>query len=284
MDFSESSLASSMTMRASPMSTLRTTLHFWMSKASVMAIVDLHTYTGWLPWEAKVAPARSRMVTQPALPSKQDLHFRCTSELVSSGLGPSSSSSTSSWKSSLTTADLSSKFLCRLALRAAHKNGFSLGLRKGAPVLPLSVTQPLAPSRRARPLTRMTCESLSSTGPSRTSKSSPCSSFLTVEAVAIFRSLVMMDSFSHLTYSCRILAKAGLRSPCFPNSLYTRETSSLLRPTCKPSTNLENWAADISPLPDEADLKISSTLCPNFRAAALRDSRACFVAVFTTER
>mmetsp|Transcript_74676 Transcript_74676/g.222730 ORF Transcript_74676/g.222730 Transcript_74676/m.222730 type:complete len:221 (-) Transcript_74676:1367-2029(-) len=220
MDFSASdcSCCPSTTTSASPMSTFLTTLQLAMSKTSVIAIVDLQTYTLGLV-DANVVPARSRSVSHPAEASLQAVIFRWTSEDDTSSRGPSSNSRTSSRWSGRTTLDSSSNLESRLASRATHKKGFSRCFRNGVPWVPLRVTHPVALSRRALPRTRMALVPASSLGPSRTSKSSPCSSFLRVFAVETSRPSVMATSFSHFVNSCRILAKPGLRNPCRPNSL-----------------------------------------------------------------
>mmetsp|Transcript_20759 Transcript_20759/g.64834 ORF Transcript_20759/g.64834 Transcript_20759/m.64834 type:complete len:296 (+) Transcript_20759:1004-1891(+) len=253
-----------------------------MSKISVIAIVDLQTYTFWLG-DAKVAPARSRNVNHPADASLQADIFRCTSEDEDSSRGPSNSSKTSSRWSARTTLDFSSNAESMLASRVAHRKGFSLLFRNGVPWLPLRVTQPVAPSRRALPRTRETLASTSSVGPSRTSKSSPCSSFRTAVAAETSKLFVIATSFSHFANSCKALAKPGLRKPCRPNSLKTSVISSFLRPLLEMLfTNFSKLAKVISPLPPETSSKSWSTLFLEVRALVRSTSRACFVAAFAT--
>mmetsp|Transcript_21567 Transcript_21567/g.42131 ORF Transcript_21567/g.42131 Transcript_21567/m.42131 type:complete len:312 (-) Transcript_21567:714-1649(-) len=271
-------------MSASPMETFRTTLHFLMSNSSVIAMVDLQTYTSPL-CEAKVEPAVSLIVTQPWMGSLDVPTLRCTSEETASSRGPSSNSKTSStWRSRIF-ADASSNFWYIVAFPAAQRNGFSRDFKEAGPMPTLRVTQPSIPSRTARPRTRFTCASPSSLGPSRTSNSSPCSSFRMTADVPTLKSEVIGVSFSHFVNSCSALAKPGFLKPWRPNSLKTNETSCFVRGLPgKLSTNLTNMASVTSGFPLDTKSNSSSTLLPEALADERSTSRACFVADFTTPR
>mmetsp|Transcript_63794 Transcript_63794/g.167051 ORF Transcript_63794/g.167051 Transcript_63794/m.167051 type:complete len:327 (-) Transcript_63794:3025-4005(-) len=264
---------------ASPTSTFRTTLQPSMLKTSVMAIVDLHTKSVELA-AARDAPAASRSVRKPSIPSLLARARTTTSNATASDRGPSSSSRTSSFASFRRTAELALNSACSSASPVAHRNGFSLGFRKGVPWLPFRVTQPLVPSLRARPRTRCTWVLASVSGPSTTSKSSPCSSFLMTPAPSTSKASVIATSRSHLQKSCRALAKPTLVTrPSCAISRNTRDTCSGVRSwSGRVLTKAAKWASLISPEPLETWSNTSSTLFPDFLAAALRAARAFWVA------
>mmetsp|Transcript_49310 Transcript_49310/g.142888 ORF Transcript_49310/g.142888 Transcript_49310/m.142888 type:complete len:230 (+) Transcript_49310:463-1152(+) len=220
-----------------------------MSKMSVMAMAILHTCNRSLS-VAEVSPARSRSAIQPCCPSEVALPLRSSSGATAVSRGPSSNSNMSPSCTVATAGEGSPSDSQRSTFSVEHTmKGFRMDCTKVVPRLPVVVTQPVAPSRRARAWTRkgrgpaVAASSGSWHGPSKTSNISPSSRsriFCASQALMISSVEVMDIGLQTTTKSCTTSASSDLRTPRSAGVFDRRTESPCSGCTSSPGSSLSS--------------------------------------------